>query len=191
MGEWRYISIILDLTWRWEVSFTLLSLYPLGKLSRYQFEMRLGGFQNRSGNCKTNNLALVGIRTCIRKFESRLRRISLSGQVRVMIRKKTCSAGYPIRTSERLATILTIKRFVRRVISVLTDTTVSFQIPTCSQSMTFPFHCIIYSASHIQWFLVQWVTCLKSHGIANRMLNIPTYKYLAKEFYTSVSFWFL
>jgi hypothetical protein len=53
MGEWRYISTILDLgtRWRWVISFTLLPLYPLKSSNQCPFYTRFGGSQSRSGHC--------------------------------------------------------------------------------------------------------------------------------------------
>jgi hypothetical protein len=39
----------LGTSWRWVVSFTLRSLYPMGKSPRYPLNRRLGGPQSRSG----------------------------------------------------------------------------------------------------------------------------------------------
>jgi hypothetical protein len=65
MGEWKYISTIIDLSTRlrWIVSFTSRSLYPLRRNPRYPFHRRLCGLHNRSGRCgvEKNLLALPGI----------------------------------------------------------------------------------------------------------------------------------
>jgi hypothetical protein len=61
IGEWRYLSTILDLgtRWRWVVRFTAWPLYPLGKRSRYPLDRRLRGPQSRSGRCGVQEKSLA------------------------------------------------------------------------------------------------------------------------------------
>jgi hypothetical protein len=64
MGDWRYISIFLDLgsRWRWMVSLTPLLYYPQGKSQQYPLD-RLGGPQDLSGCCGEEKiLALLRIK---------------------------------------------------------------------------------------------------------------------------------
>jgi hypothetical protein len=63
MGEWRYISTILDPSTRrrWVVSFTHWLLYPWGSSPQYPLDRRLGGPQSWSGFYgEEKNLAPVG-----------------------------------------------------------------------------------------------------------------------------------
>jgi hypothetical protein len=51
MGQWRYITIIIDLgtRWKWVASFTFRQLYSRGKSPRNRLGRRLGGPKIRSG----------------------------------------------------------------------------------------------------------------------------------------------
>jgi hypothetical protein len=51
MRDWRYNSD-LSIRWRWVVSFTSRPLYPLGKISQYPLDRRLGGPHSQSGHCE-------------------------------------------------------------------------------------------------------------------------------------------